>query len=103
MPREPYNDAMVRSFKQGNKTTHAAVSVTTAATQILAANSERKSAIIYNNSAATIFVGPDNTVTTVNGLPVPAAQSLTDPDTIDAWFGIVVGPGASDVRVIEVS
>lgn len=102
MPREPYNDALIRSFKQGNKVI-SAVSVGTSATQILAANTERKSAVIYNNSAASVFVGPANTVTTATGFVIPTGQALTDADTVDAWWGIVVGPGASDVRVIEVS
>ena|SRR5690242_738773 len=102
MPNEPLNDALLRSNKQGQKSTHTNVSVGVTATQILPLNSNRKSCVIFNNSAVTVFVGPDNTVTTGNGLGIPTQSTLTDPDSIDAWFGIVAS-GTADVRVIEVT
>lgn len=90
---------------KGTKSAPSAISVGTGATLILAANSQRKSALIGNNNAtggATLFLGRDATVTVSNGYPLAAGASFTDASTKDAWYGIVAS-GSCDARVLEIS
>lgn len=77
------------------------VSVTNAATQILAANSSRLQALIANNGSATMYLGKDNTVTSSNGIPITSGQYLIDDVTTDAWWGITASSTA-DTRTVEV-
>jgi len=56
------------------------VAVATAATQILAANTnvaERSAVVIQNLGPNAIAVGVDNTVTTANGVQIPSNGVLT--------------------------
>jgi len=94
---------VTRPIKQrGTKTTsNTAISVTTAATSIIAANTARKGLIITNNGTVPVYLGIAG-VTTANGIPLPAGASLTDDVTTDAWYGIVAS-GTADVRVVEIS
>ncbi len=63
----------------------------------------RRSVIIYNNSANTIYVGGSD-VTTTNGMPVPAASYSP---IIDAGYNMTVygiaSQGGNNVRVLEAS
>lgn len=56
----------------GNKT------VTNTATLIVGANRERIGLVIVNNGTETIFLGQDNTVTTLNGTPVLQGANMTE-------------------------
>lgn len=71
------------------------------ATQILAANSTRKSYLIYNNGNVNVYLGSDNSVTSANGMPlVPGALAYEVCDK-----GIIYGRAASatcDIRYFEV-
>lgn len=69
------------------------------ATEILHGNSHRASAIIYNGSANTIYLGPAG-VTVLNGFPLAAGAYLTDEDSVDEWFGVAAAN--SSVSSIEV-
>lgn len=71
--------------------TYNTVTVTTAATQIVAANTERKGCIIVNTSNQTVFLGMDSSVTTATGLPVAANASFNNSGTNDAWRGAIFG------------
>ena len=103
--RTPVSDANPMPVRlkgsAGTKNAPVQVTVTTAATQILAANPNRAGAIIANTGASTLFIGRDNTVTTGNGIPVAAGGSIEDNQSGDAWFGIVAS-GTADVRALEV-
>lgn len=59
--------------------TYGAVAVTNAATQILAANANRKRLRLIHQSVQTLYVGFDNAVTTVTGFPLLANQPFEDP------------------------
>ena len=84
-------------------TTNFAVSVGTTATEIIAAKAERTSFYIENAEAVTtIFVGGDNTITTVTGLPVQAGGIITEDMGHRMWKGPIFGivaTGTADVRV----
>ena len=68
-----------------------AVTVTNAATLIVAANTARHSILIGNNSAQTVFIG-DSSVTTANGIPVPASGTfLEDSGGTTLWGGAIYG------------
>lgn len=63
----------------------------------------RRSLVIYNNSANTIFIGGSE-VTTSNGLPVAAG---TFSPSIDAGYNMIIygvaSQGGNNVRVLEIS
>jgi len=80
-----------------------AVSVGTTATRIVISNELRRVLTFFNNdSAKTLYVGVDNTVTTSNGYPLPFQQAFQDTRTEGEWWA-VCSTGTIDVRVIEVS
>ncbi|MHB8409828.1 MAG: hypothetical protein ACYDHY_17375 [Acidiferrobacterales bacterium] len=89
-------------MSKSNKSAPVTVSVTTAATLILAANGSRVVANIANVSTQTVYLGRDNTVTTANGWPLGAGSNMEDRETTDAWYGIVA-VGTADVRPLEAS
>lgn len=88
--------------------TTSAVTVTTGATAILARNNGRRSAIIHvPTGGSTVYVGGSD-VTTSNGLPVEAGNSLSlsQGDSHDQtpryeYYGIVAA-STQAVRVLEV-
>jgi len=79
-----------------------AFTVTTSATALNAANTVRRTLSIFNNGAATLYVGITSGVTTSNGYPVPAGTSFQDNRTESAWYGICAS-ATLDVRTLEVS
>ena len=84
------------------------VTVTTTATEIVAANSQRKDVDIANTDAGEIvYIGPDSSVTTSNAIPLYPQQTRDKPKMLsEHWkgpiFGIV-GTGTADVRYWEVT
>lgn len=81
-----------------------AVSVATTATRIdTEVETDRapgSSVAVYNNGAATVYLG-DADVTTAVGYPVAAGEHFSiDLDTSEALFGIVAA-GTVEVRVLE--
>lgn len=78
----------------------AAVSVGTTATKLTTFADDYRGdfdALVYNNGASTVFVGgPD--VTTANGIPVPAGQSLSIRVEAADPYGIVAS-GTVECRV----
>lgn len=86
-------------------TTLTSVPVTVPATangiQVLAANTSRKSAVIYNPGSVNVYIAQTNAVTTSSGyIPPNSAMNITDYS--GAVFGIVA-TGTQAVSVIEVS
>jgi hypothetical protein len=77
------------------------VTLSGTAAQVLAARTGRIRAFMQNSGSATATFGVDNTVTTSTGLAVLAGQTLDDPDSNDAWWGITAG-GSVTIVVCEV-
>lgn len=63
------------------------VSVGTTAKQLVGANSNRISVLLFNAGASTVFIGSSNTVSTTNGLPL-FPQNYLVINTTGAVFGI---------------
>jgi len=77
-----------------------AVSVTTSATLLpTSVLTNRVSLCVYNNGAATMYLGTSG-VTTVNGLPIVAGGSFCDDVGSQPYYGIVAA-GTIDARVLE--
>jgi hypothetical protein len=77
-----------------------AVSVGNTATLLPASVlTSRVSLCVYNNGAATMFIGTSG-VTTVNGLPLPAGGVFCDDVGTQPYYGIVAA-GTVDARVLE--
>lgn len=97
MAEKPHNPRVLRP-----KSAPTAVAPTTSATLLLAANTARGVCLISNaHASATVYLGRDNTVTSSNGVPLPAGETLTDGLSTDAWWGIMAS-GTGDVRVLEI-
>lgn len=83
-----------------------AVTITSTATKILSANVERRSHFTINTSTTlTVYVGPDDTVTTANGYPLgPEMQMHEDRSEAGFWKGDIWGitaSGSAEVRYWE--
>lgn len=85
----------------GTTLTCSAATVGVAAAQLVAANAARQSVTIVNNSVGTVFIGQDATVTTANGLPVTAGQSLVIDKTTAAIWAIGSGAGLNVRLMVE--
>jgi hypothetical protein len=92
---------MTDNEKKGRKT-FAATSVGSTATKIVSGNAKRITLTLRNVGSADVYLGRDATVTTANGLLLKPAETLTDENSTDAWFGIVTST-PSDVRSMEVA
>ena len=80
------------------------VTVTTSATQIVAANNGRRGLIIVNASESDIYYGPDASITTANALPLYANQTLNMDKVPEGYGGAIYGivaAGTADVRFWE--
>lgn len=81
------------------KTTNQSVStvIELAATPL----TSRSKMIIQNLGTKDIYLGPANTVTTVNGIKIPKGSSFEYPfdDGADVWA--IADGGTSDVRILE--
>lgn len=76
---------------------YGSVTVGTSATQIELRKPHRVSFTIVNNSASTVYLGMDSTVTTSTGLPIVAGASFTEDYYIGDLYAIV-GSGTADLR-----
>lgn len=74
---------------------------TAGGTAIVAADDDLKSFIIYNNGAATIYLGPSG-VTAATGLPLTAGSSFRGSNINIALYGIT-SAGSSNVRVMKIT
>ena len=85
-------------------TSYNTVTVTATATQIIAGDSQRKGLIIHNNSSATVYVGPDASITTANAIPILANNTLIMSGFQEAYRGPlygIVATGTADVRYFD--
>jgi len=79
---------------------HASVNIADSATEIKAVNTSRKCILLKNNGSVTVYIGEDNTVTTLTGYPLEAGESIYIYDT-EAVYGITAS-GTGDIRYLEV-
>ena len=54
------------------------VTVTNAATKIVGANAQRLSLVIENNGSVTVYLGPDTSVSSSNGVPIISGGSFQE-------------------------
>jgi hypothetical protein len=88
---------------KGTKTLSVVAVSSAAATLVLAANANRKSALLLNDAGGTVYFGPDNTVSSTNGLPVTDGQVLNDGGSNDAWYVRAATGVSGNIIVIEVA
>lgn len=84
---------------------YSTVTLTNAATVIVAANPQRLSLIITNTGTPTVYIGQDASVTAANGVPLLTNATLTeDSGGTKMYCGPIYGITASstaDVRYWE--
>jgi hypothetical protein len=98
----PQPSAFAGTVPKGNKSANLQVAVVSGAGQLIVpANTLRKSVLLFNNGPGVIFVGRDATVTTANGMPIGPGLSMSDRESVDAWFA--TSASTSDFRGIEVA
>ena len=68
---------------------------------VLAANTERRAADVFNNSTDILYLGFANTITVLNGMVVLPYCSLTVRGYTGEVWGISSGV-SSDIRVLEI-
>jgi hypothetical protein len=85
--------------KRGSTLASSAVTVTTTATQLCAAATDRYSVGIYNNGSVVIYVGP-SAVTTASGFPVAAGGALFLDSATEAAVFAIAASSTADVRVM---
>lgn len=84
-------------------TTYNTVTVSTAATLILASNPGRRMFSIYNNGSNVVYVGPDTNITSSNATPILPQASYTQNGSrmyMGPWYGIT-STATSDVRYMD--
>jgi hypothetical protein len=87
----------------GTKLLTTAAPTTTPASVVLAANANRKVAIIRNVGTVDVYLGVSAAVTTANGFLLQrGGEVLVDDFSDDVWYGITAS-GTADLRIIEVS
>jgi hypothetical protein len=81
----------------------AAVSVTNTVGGVLiyAADPAIRSAVIYNNGTATIFLGPSG-VTAATGIPLTAGSGYHESNINVALYGITAAATTENIRVMLV-
>lgn len=100
IPKKIYDLLVSWKLIRANAMGWGAVSVGATATVILASRTLRKGLIIQNNSAKDVYIGPDNTVTSVNGMRLEPGDIYENQDWEGAIYGIVAA-GTADVRAQE--
>ncbi len=68
---------------------------------VLAANANRKSALIQNVGTVDVWLGPIG-VTTATGILLEVGAAFIDDVSTSAWYGVTEA-GTADLRVCEVS
>ena len=79
------------------------ITVTTTATQIVAANTKRKALTIVNTEEGKIvYIGPDTSITTANAIPLYETQTRDSAKVIaEGYLGPVYGIVAADTADVR--
>ena len=96
IPKKIYDLLVSWKLIKANTMVYGAVSVTAAATLIIASTATRTGLIIQNNSAQDVYIGGD-VVTTVNGIKLEPGDIYENQDWTGAVYGRVAA-GTADVR-----
>ena len=79
--------------------------VTTAASKIVGAETNRHSLVLYNVGDATVFFGPDSSVTAANGIPLKKDVSFqADSGGVKLYMGdvwAITAASTADLRYWE--
>jgi len=86
----------------GQTGSYGQITVSTSATEVVAANTERQSVLIQNSGSDPVYVGFDNAVTASDGIEVAAGGTYAD-ETYTGDVYAVAGAGTNDVRFQEVT
>lgn len=97
IPKKIYDLLVSAFFPKANSIGWGAVSVESTATVILISHASRTGLIIQNNSAKDVYIGPDNVITTVNGIKLEPGDIYENQDWTGAIYGIVAA-GTADIR-----
>lgn len=83
---------------------HSNVTATGTATQLVAANLNRKSVTFQNQGSNTVFLAKATVTTggTTRGYALFTGTSFTDNGSADEWFGVTAGT-SEIVHVVEIS
>ncbi len=74
---------------------------TTTAASLIPANVDRRTVIINKDGKKSIFLGPDNTVTTANGFEFSGGKDATIAIDTSAEIFAIVDSGTEDVTFME--
>ena len=77
----------------GSRATYSNVTVINTATQIVAADTTRRSLVIRNISTSTVVIGTDNAVTLATGTPLKTDDVYTEEQYDGAVWGIADSTG----------
>ena len=84
---------------------YGSITVSTAATLVVLANCARRNLTMVNSSESTVvYIGPDSSVTTSNGIPLYETQTThkdTFPESFKGSVYGIVSSGTADVRYWE--
>jgi hypothetical protein len=82
---------------------YSSVTVGNTATLLVAANTARLSLVIENNGSVTVYLGPDTSVSSSNGIPLLADGSFQeDSGGARMYQGDIYGVTASDTSDVRV-
>ncbi len=100
---QPVTSVSIRPLQGSIKTTSATVGSTLTKLPTYGQLFSRRSVMVYNNSANTIYIGGSD-VTSSNGMPVPANSYSP---ILDCGYNMILygiaATGSNDVRVIEIA
>ena len=72
-------------------TTYNVVTVTSTATLIIAANSNRRGSIVLNLNGPIMYIGPNNLITTANAIPLEAKDIFSNAGDGEVYKGDIYG------------
>lgn len=81
--------------------TYNTITVTDSATLIIGASSARRGLVIANEGTVNVFIGPNDSITTANAMPLYPSEKFTNSAKHELWAGAVYGivaTGTADVR-----
>jgi hypothetical protein len=90
------------TFKRAlGTTTVTGVTVTTSSGTAIASNTSRKSLMIINNSAQTVFIKSGTATTTNASIAIPANGGQFSTDTTSSAFNAIVASSTASITVVE--
>lgn len=94
--------ALAQQFPGTLNMATAQVSVTSAATQIVAAHTGRAFVMVVNDGSVNVFVGPTSAVTATTGMLIPPSTTVPIPVSL-AYQGALYGITATGSETVSVA